>query len=440
MQEQIWFGKYRIIKLLGQGATSKVFLAVYDTLGQERAIKCISKKNQNYEQVKQEVNLLIHLKSPAIPMIYDVKENEENLYIIEEYMEGESLFTYRNRTQRLSEKEVLELSLQICKLIHYLHSMQIPILYLDFKPSNFIIKEGQLKLVDFGSARQKQMNRLGVNYATKGFAAPEQFRRLDLNEETDIYGIGMLMYYLMTGTDKGSKGLLWEKSSSFGYSKELMQLVARTIRHNPCERYTSVKSLEQKLLKLSRKLPVANTSRTIALIGSQRGVGVTHLAFFLVSQLKKSGRRVLYVECGITNIVSTLLQMGALQSDGIVVYQGCLFTRAEWVSQIVEMQFDDIIYDYGVMDEERFEAFEQAQIHIAVLGGRVWEWCHAQRLISRIGQDSKVRFIVNHVTALEFHKIVKEWKGVTAFRMPLEVDAFSKTSSILSEFVTAVLE
>ena len=440
MQEQIWFGKYRIVKLLGQGATSKVFLAVYDTLGQERAIKCISKKNQNYEQVKQEVNLLIHLKSPAIPMIYDVEENEENLYIIEEYMEGESLFTYRNRTQRLSEKEILELSLQICNLIHYLHSMQIPILYLDFKPSNFILKEGKLKLVDFGSARQKHITRFGANYATKGFAAPEQYRRVDLDEETDIYGIGMLMYFLMTGTDKRGNATIYKDTKAYGYSKELVQLVVRAIHHNPCERYASVKSLEQKLWKLSRKQPVANASKTIALIGSQRGVGVTHLAFYLTSQLQRCGKRVLYVECGISNIVTSLIQVGKLQSEGLVVYKNCFFTRAEWMNRFVKTQFDYIIYDYGTMDEERFEAFGQAELRIAVLGAREWEWSYSQKLVARLCHDSKVRFILNHITALGFRQLVREWKGVNALRMPLEVDVFSKTSAVLSEFVMAVLE
>ena len=444
MSKELWFGKYQIIRLLGEGASSKVYLAVHETLGQYRAIKCISKNHISYHQVRQEANLLIQLKSPFIPVVYDVEEDEKYLFIIEEYMEGESLLSYRNQTQHLSESIILGLALQICDFISYLHSMKYPILYLDLKPSNLMIHQGHLRLVDFGAARYKYDEKASSNYGTPGFAAPEQYRKTKLDERSDIYGIGMLLYFLMTGTVHVSNGNLPNVMELQGYSKALLQLVAKSMKHNPCERYTSVQSLERKLVKLKghnkQEKSMANASKKIALIGSESRTGVTQLAFFLLAYMKEQGLRALYVEANPSNVIHTLIARGGHAFETEITYQGCKLTRAEWLKEESFVSYEYIIYDYGCLNKGSLEQFLMADVKIAVLGGKEWELSSSARAIAALKQDKSVKYVVNHLDALEFYHLARRIKGLTVLRMPLECNAFSKQKREIREFVRMVIE
>lgn len=444
MSKELWFGKYQRIRLLGEGASSKVYLAVHETLNQYRAIKCISKNHTSYDQVRQEADLLIQLKSPFIPVVYDVEEDDTHLYIIEEFMEGESLLSYRNQTQEVPESIILDLALQICEFIHYLHSMKYPILYLDLKPSNLMIYEGQLKLVDFGVARYKFNQKLGCNYGTRGFAAPEQYHETTLDETSDIYGIGMLLYFLMTGTVRASSGDLPNVMELKGYSKALRQLVAKSMKHNPCERYPCVQSLERKLIKLRghnrQENSMANTSKKIALIGSEKRTGVTHLAFFLLQYMKANGVRALYVECSPSNVVKALATGEGRLSETIVIYRGCKLTRAEWLREDQNQPYEYIIYDYGFLRKSSLEQFLMADVKIAVLGGKAWELNASTRAIAVLKQDKSVRYVVNHLNALEFYGLAKRMKGLNVVRMPLENDPFGNQRKAIREFVQMIIE
>lgn len=443
MSKELWFGKYQIIRLLGEGASSKVYLAVHETLGQYRAIKCISKNHISYDQVRQEANLLIQLKSPFIPVVYDVEEDEKHLFIIEEYMEGESLLSYRNQTQHVSESMILELALQICNFIHYLHSMKYPILYLDLKPSNLMIHQGHLKLVDFGAARYKYDEKTSSNYGTPGFAAPEQYQKTKLDETSDIYGIGMLLYFLMTGTIQVSNGDLPNVMELQGYRKALLQLVAKSMKHNPCERYTSVQSFERKLVKLkdhNKKKSMANASKKIALIGSERRTGVTQLAFFLLAYMKEQGLRALYVEANSSNIVQTLATGRGKALKTEVIYKGCKLTRAEWLIEENHRSFEYIIYDYGCLNKGSLEQFLLADVKIAVLGGKEWELNTSARTVTTLRHDKSVKYVINHLDALEFYHLARRLKGLTVLRMPLECNAFLSQSKEIREFVKMVIE
>ena len=444
MSNELWFGKYQTIRLLGEGASSKVYLAVHETLNQYRAIKCISKSHTSYDQVRQEANLLIQLKSPFIPVVYDVEEDEAHLYIIEEYMEGESLLSYRNQTQQVPESIILELAFQICDFIHYLHSMKYPILYLDLKPSNLMIHEGRLKLVDFGVARYKYDQKASCNYGTRGFAAPEQYHETTLDEASDIYGIGMLLYFLMTGTVHVSNGDLPNVMELQGYSKGLLQLVAKSMKHNPCERYPCVQSLERKLIKLRghnrQEKSMANASKKIALIGSERRTGVTHLAFFLLQYMRAKGARALYVECNPSNVVQALTTKGGQLSETEVTYRGCKLTRAEWLKEDKNESYEYIIYDYGCLSKSSLEQFLMADVKIAVLGGKAWELGASTRAIAVLQQDKSVKYVVNHLDALGFYRLAKRMKGLNVVRMPLECDPFGNQRKAIREFVQMVIE
>ena len=453
MKTQIWFGKYEIVRPLGEGAASRVYLARHIILGQERAIKCINRSHASYEQVKQEADMMLHLRSPFIPEVYDIEEDEENLYIIEEYMEGESLLSYMEREQPISEQMVVRLTVQVCELMKYLHTREVPILYLDLKPSNLKIQNGQIKLLDFGSAKCKGRYDQGSVTGTRGFAAPELYSSGELGESADIYGIGMLMYYLMTGRLLKSDSDLPGCRAIQGYSKELIRLAALAVKHKSSERFVSVERLEKALSRINgRKQSLSEgkkSSTTIALAGSEHGVGVTHMAWYLMRDLIRRHRKAVYVECGETNVVSVLSTMCPSGAGGFIRYHGCAMTREEWLEEKELDSYEYRIYDYGSLDRKNVSVFLQADISILILGGRLWERRGVESAVALmnmqaelLGMDwkQKVHCVYNHVTAREYYDM-EGVRGVKSkYRMPIEPDIFQGRNPYVRDLAARILE
>jgi len=449
MEQDIWFGKYEVIQILGEGAASRVCLARHIVLGQVRAIKCIERSRVSYEQMKQEACMLLSLKSPLIPEVYDVEEDEEYLYIIEEYMEGESLVSYKNREKELTEAVVIDLSIQVCELINYLHTRKVPILYLDLKPSNLRIHNGHLKLVDFGSAKRLDGQASVFVTGTRGYAAPEQYRGDTVSESTDVYGIGMLMYYLMTGTIMRKGADLPSCNAIYGYSKMLIKIVESAVRHDPTRRKSSVESLLKSLSRLKKRKQELSAGRkpsmTIALAGTEHRVGVTHMAWYLLREIKRQKHTIIYMECSESNVVYILAKECRNSTDNRIRYRGLEMTRQEWIKSHELLSYEYIIKDYGCLAGDNVTEFLKADLCIVVCGGRLWERSKAAkavRILSACGQDwaEKVIFVYNHLTAEEYYHAPRI-KGIRrSDRMPDDCDALGGSSVLVYELVKRIIE
>lgn len=231
MEEELLFGKYRILKLLANGSGGEVFLAEHRILGEQRIVKRLLKNRPFYEERKREAHMLKLLHHAAIPRIYDIEEDETACYIIEEDMGGETLYDFLFRQKCLPTSFISHYSIQLCEIIEYLHRNGI--LYLDVKPENIIIREDSLALIDFGGAIRKT-EYPQVVFGTQGYAAPEQYSGR-AQERSDIYGIGRVIG-VMLGT--GGKG-----------RKELQKIYERCVQENPGKRYPSVTALKEELQK-----------------------------------------------------------------------------------------------------------------------------------------------------------------------------------------------
>lgn len=231
MEEELLFGKYRVLKLLANGSGGEVFLAEHKVLGESRVVKRLLKNRPFYEERKKEAHTLKLLHHAAIPRIYDIEEDETACYIIEEDMGGETLFDFLFRQKCLPTSFISHYSIQLCEIIEYLHRNGI--LYLDVKPENIIIRGDLLALVDFGGAIKKT-EYPDVVFGTQGYAAPEQYNgRAD--EGSDVYGIGQVLG-VMLGT--GGKG-----------RKELQRIYEKCVQENPAKRFSSVAVLKSELQK-----------------------------------------------------------------------------------------------------------------------------------------------------------------------------------------------
>ncbi|HEY7417703.1 MAG TPA: protein kinase, partial [Ktedonobacteraceae bacterium] len=157
----------------------------------------------------REASVLSSLQHPQVPQIYDQFSDPDHWYLVLQYVEGPTLETYlemrATQGKPLQFDEVLEIALQLGEVLHYLHTRQPPVIFRDLKPSNIIRTppKGTLCLVDFGIARrfrpgqQRDTQALG----SPGYAAPEQYGRAQTTPRSDIYSLGALLHFLLSGDD-----------------------------------------------------------------------------------------------------------------------------------------------------------------------------------------------------------------------------------------------
>lgn len=205
-------GKYEILKEIGRGGMSVVYLAMDKRLNKQWAVKEIRKKGsgKNDEIVVNsllaEANMMKKLDHPALPRIVDIIDNGVTIYVVMDYIEGESLDKILNEYGAQSEEMVVGWAKQLCDALSYLHSQKPPIIYRDMKPANVMLKpEGNIKIIDFGIAREyKEQNLADTTVlGTKGYAPPEQYSG-QTDARSDIFALGMTMHHLLTGVDPRS--------------------------------------------------------------------------------------------------------------------------------------------------------------------------------------------------------------------------------------------
>lgn len=243
---ELLIDRYRIIQEIGRGGTSEVYLAIDINTKKKCTVKAI--KRDKYTRISMESQILKKLKNKALPTILDVHETENTFYIIMEYVEGKSLEELMRIQGGLSSEEVSKIAVEVGKVLKYLHSQEPPIIHRDIKPSNIIIKEdGSVALIDFGTAREYIKNKIEdtIKLGTRGYAAPEQFGGMgQTDERTDIYALGVTMYYLLTGKNPGNPPYemypvrYWDKS----LSSKIENIIIKSTKANPEERYQHVEA------------------------------------------------------------------------------------------------------------------------------------------------------------------------------------------------------
>lgn len=204
-------GKYKILNEIGHGGMSVVYIAINEKVNKTWAIKEVrNEKGKDFYKNQQglliEINTLKKLHHSYLPSIVDIIEEENRLLIVMDYIEGQSLQKLLNEQGAQEEENVIKWAKQLCDVFIYLHAQNPPIIYRDTKPSNIMIRpDGNITVIDFGTVKNYEEH-VGdtVGIGTIGYAAPEQYigntiGRSDVR--TDIYGIGMTLYHVLTNID-----------------------------------------------------------------------------------------------------------------------------------------------------------------------------------------------------------------------------------------------
>ena len=247
--QNLFNGRYKTLDLIGKGGMSKVYLAESTTLGTKWAIKAVDKKLNAQFDLLAEPNILKKLNHPALPRIIDIEEDETNIYIIEDYIDGRSLDSRLKTEKRFDEETVINWSKQLCDVLIYLHNQKPnPIIYRDMKPANIIVtKQNRVKLIDFGIAREfKIENDSDTTYmGTRGYAAPEQYGSSQTDQRTDIYSLGVTMYHLITGKSPNEPPYEFKKIREIdpNFSEGMEYIINKCIQNDPTKRYQSMEEL-----------------------------------------------------------------------------------------------------------------------------------------------------------------------------------------------------
>jgi hypothetical protein len=200
-------GRYRIVSVLGSGGMSTVYLAEDLRLtGKHWAVKETRQAAQVEYDFLAEAEMLVKLNHPNLPDIVDYfpAEGPGFSYLVMDYIEGETLQQrFERQGKRMPVSQAVDYAQQLCNVFHYLHSHKPqPIIYRDIKPANLMIDvQEQIRLIDFGIARSFKTGQAAdtVRIGTIGFAAPEQFEGRQTDARTDLFGLGALLYYLLSG-------------------------------------------------------------------------------------------------------------------------------------------------------------------------------------------------------------------------------------------------
>ncbi len=199
-------GPFELQQKLGVGGMGIVYLATYTKTGQKVALKVLSPtlsaEKQLLRRFEREIDILKKLRHPHIVQYYGGGKHGEQRYYAMELMPGGSVEQLIKQRGRLSWEQVIEFGLQICEALEYAHHHAI--IHRDLKPANlFLDKSGQLKLGDFGIARDTQATALtsaGKTVGTYAYMAPEQIvGKPPVSPKTDLYALGCVMFEMLTG-------------------------------------------------------------------------------------------------------------------------------------------------------------------------------------------------------------------------------------------------
>jgi beta-lactam-binding protein with PASTA domain/predicted Ser/Thr protein kinase len=203
--EQVVSGRYRVLRKIGGGGMADVYLCEDLTLGRRVALKVMLQRfldDPNFvERFRREAKAAAGLNQANLVSIYDWGEVDGTYYIVMEYVEGETLKDLVRRQGRLGGSEAVRIALQLLAALEFAH--RTGIVHRDIKPQNVMLdRDGNVKVMDFGIARAADsgMTEAGSILGTAQYLAPEQAKGQRVDERSDLYSVGIVLYEMLTGT------------------------------------------------------------------------------------------------------------------------------------------------------------------------------------------------------------------------------------------------
>lgn len=218
---------YTAPTFLGKGAASCVW-RVWD---ENKACFLACKISAAGKRAEREADMLKGLQHPAFPQYRQAWSRENTHFLVMEYVPGKNLREIVRRRGHLSEKQAVRIAMELAEGLIFLHERSVPVLFRDIKPENVMLRQdGRVKLIDVGCAcREGDSLTIG---GSRGYGAPEQFVQAGCpGVESDVYAMGKLFAYMLTGQEEGQPGTEgYPRDSRWkGVSRGLRRLIEEAV-------------------------------------------------------------------------------------------------------------------------------------------------------------------------------------------------------------------
>jgi beta-lactam-binding protein with PASTA domain/predicted Ser/Thr protein kinase len=275
MIDQVFDGRYRVVRKLGTGGMANVYLAEDQELGRRVAIKILDERHaqdeQFIERFRREAKNAAGLSHPNIVSIYDRGQTNGAYYIAMEYLEGKTLKELLVTRGPTPIRVAVDYTRQILAALAFAHRHGI--VHRDIKPHNVMVApDGRLKVTDFGIARSgtSQITEAGSIIGTAQYLSPEQARGAAVNPSSDLYSVGIVLYEMLTGSvpftgdtplEIAMKHLSTVPEPPSRTRREvphdLDSIVLRALAKRPEERYTRAEEMDADLARVAKGLAVS---------------------------------------------------------------------------------------------------------------------------------------------------------------------------------------
>ncbi|HEY9678477.1 MAG TPA: serine/threonine-protein kinase [Drouetiella sp.] len=204
---------------------------------------------ESAREFENEVALLSQLNHPGIVNLIDFFTDGGRVYVVLEYIDGETLRQRVTKNGDFSEIETARIALAVAEVLKYLHSLDPPIVHRDVTPENILIApDGSIKLIDFSLAEKTDGRTTTDSCGKQSFTPPEQFRE-EACPQSDIYGLGATMFFMLTGSVPKPISVSSPRKKLATVSKELDAIVQRATQLDLSERYDGAEWLQLELAK-----------------------------------------------------------------------------------------------------------------------------------------------------------------------------------------------
>ena len=263
MKEDNIFDEYDLKDKLGEGAYGCVYKVQQKGSNYFRAVKAIKKKNVDYDEFNNEIEVLKALDHPNIIKLFDCYQDKRYYYMVEEFCSGGDLFDYIQKEKFFTEYKAGSIFNQLLSAVNHLHKKSI--VHRDLKPENIVLietknKEVFIKLIDFGTSITIKGKNLTQELGTIYYIAPEVFMN-NYNEKADIWSCGIILYTMLCGHPPfcGSKEniikskilhaqLVFPSKEFKNVSQDAIDYIKHLLSYNPDKRPTAEEALNNKWL------------------------------------------------------------------------------------------------------------------------------------------------------------------------------------------------
>ncbi|MEG3988013.1 SUMF1/EgtB/PvdO family nonheme iron enzyme [Microcoleus sp. S28C3] len=287
--------RYRMIEFLGAGGFGRTYLAKnIDKLNKRCVVKQLAPKangtwamNKAVELFEQEARQLEQLgEHPHIPSLEAYFEQDNYLYLVQQFVDGDNLLKLLQNGGIWQEKQVKELLLELLPVLKFIHEQKI--IHRDIKPENIMRRrsDGLLVLIDFGVSKQLSgtvMSKPGTQIGTQGYAPFEQMQRGEAYPASDLFSLGATAFHLLTGLhpyylflDYGySWTENWQQHLKKPIDKGLELILSKLLAKDIQQRYQSADEVLRDFQRQSRPTPIPTSTRTIPVIPQRTSASQT---------------------------------------------------------------------------------------------------------------------------------------------------------------------